>query len=85
MSFFKKYNGTMNKRLAQLEKLIWALIYGGLLSVVVGYFMQRDGEASGQWLMGVGTVVAVVGVILIVVRSRLHEGPDAAQTKIRER
>ncbi len=85
MSFFKKYNGTMNKRLAQLEKLIWTLIYGGLLSVLVGYFMQREGEASGQWLMGAGAAVAVVGVILIMVRSRLHEGPDAAQTKARGR
>ena len=39
MSFFKKYNGTMNKRLARLEKLIWTLIYGGLLSALQGYFM----------------------------------------------
>lgn len=78
MSFFKKYNGTMNKRLARLEKLIWVLIYGGLLSALVGWFMLDGGDADGQWLMFVGGAVAAVGVVLIVVRSRLREGPDAA-------
>ena len=79
MSFFKKYNGTMNKRLARLENMIWVLIYGGLLSALVGFFMQRDGDDNGgDWLMWAGVVVAVVGFILIVVRSRLKEEP--AQT-----
>jgi vacuolar-type H+-ATPase subunit I/STV1 len=75
MSFFKKYNGTMNKRLARLEKLIWVLIYGGLLSALVGWFMQAGGDAEGGWLVLVGAIAAVLGVILIVVRSRLSEGP----------
>lgn len=81
MSFFKKYNGTMNRRLARLETLIWTLIYGGLLSTLVGYFMQRDGDADGPWLMGVGGVVAAVGVVLIFVRSRLREGPHDSGAK----
>ncbi|MCZ4314910.1 hypothetical protein O4H66_16010 [Comamonadaceae bacterium G21597-S1] len=81
MSFFKKYNGTMNKRLARLEKLIWTLIYGGLLSALVGYFMQRDGDDAGAWLTSVGIGVAVLGVILIFVRSRLREGPAASDAK----
>lgn len=74
MSFFKKYNGTMNKRLARLETLIWILIYGGLLSALVGYFMQSDGD-DGRWLLVCGALAAVVGVVLIFVRSRLHEDP----------
>lgn len=76
MSFFKKYNGTMNKRLARLETLIWTLVYGGLLSALVGFFMLRDGDGGdGQWLLAGGAVAAVVGVVLIFVRSRLHEDP----------
>lgn len=78
MSFFKKYNGTMNKRLARLEKLIWVLIYGGLLSGLVGWFMLDGGAADGQWLIGAGGIGVVIGVVLIVVRSRLKEGPQDA-------
>jgi len=86
MSFFKKYNGTMNKRLARLESMIWVLIYGGLLSAVVGFFMQRDGDNNGgEWLMLAGAVVAVVGFILIVVRARLKEDPAPTDTAARGR
>ena len=73
MSFFKKYNGTTNLRLARLETLIWTLIYGGLLTLIVGAFMGRGEEGSGVGLMVLGTLVAVVGVALIYVRSRLRE------------
>jgi vacuolar-type H+-ATPase subunit I/STV1 len=78
MSFFKQYDGTMNKRLARLETLIWTLIYGGLLSALVGWFMQDGGDADGYWLMVAGAIVALVGFILILVRARMNEGPDAA-------
>ncbi len=73
MSFFKKYNGTTHKGLARLETLIWTLIYGGLLGAVIGLFMQRGGDAGGELLMIGGGIVAAIGVVLIVVRSRLHE------------
>lgn len=73
MSFFKKYNGTTNLRLARLETLIWTLIYGGLLTLIVGAFMGRGEEGSGVGLMVLGAIVAVVGVVLIYVRSRLRE------------
>lgn len=79
MSFFKKYNGTVNTRLARLEKVIWLLIYGGLLSALVGYFMQRGGDQEGQWLMAVGGGAALLGLILIVVRSRLGDGAGTGQ------
>ena len=81
MSFFKKYNGTMNKRLARLETLIWTLIYGGLLSALVGYFMQRDGVVAGTWLIGGGGGVAVLGVILVFVRSQMREEPAEPDAK----
>ncbi len=85
MSFFKKYNGTMNKRLARLETLIWTLIYGGLLSGLVGLFMIRAGDEQGHWLT-IGAVGAVVlGLVLIFVRSRCNEGPDPAPVAPRAR
>ena len=73
MSFFKKYNGTTNLRLARLETLIWTLIYGGLLALIVGAFMGRGEEGSGVGFMVLGAILAVVGVVLIYVRSRLRE------------
>jgi len=73
MSFFKKYNGTTNLRLARLETLIWTLIYGGLLALIVGAFMNRGEAGSGSVVMVTGVLVAVVGAVLIYVRSRLRE------------
>ena len=73
MSFFKKYNGTTNKGLARLETVIWALIYGGLLAVVVGYFMGRVADDDGDILMVFGGIITFIGLVLVVVRSRLRE------------
>ena len=75
MTFFKKYSGTANTQLVRLERLVWTLIYAGLLAVVLGGFMaQRDDASAHWWLIG-GAIVAAIGVVLIYVRSRLHEGP----------
>jgi hypothetical protein len=73
MSFFKKYNGTTNLRLARLETLIWTLIYGGLLTLVVGLFMGRREEGQGTDLVFIGIAVALVGAVLVYVRSRMRE------------
>ena len=73
MSFFKKYNGTAHVGLMRLETIIWVLIYGGLLTVVVGFFMSRREEGSGFAMVIAGAIVAAMGVVLIYVRSRLHE------------
>ncbi|MBO9647208.1 MAG: hypothetical protein J7605_01760 [Variovorax sp.] len=62
---------TATKPHATLEKWIWILIYGGLLTLILGIATGRENEALG-WAMGVpGAVVAAVGVVLIYVRSRL--------------
>ena len=73
MSFFKKYNGTTNKGLARLETLIWTLIYGGLLAAVVGFFMGRLADDDGDILMVLGGIVTFIGLVLVVVRSRMRE------------
>jgi predicted membrane channel-forming protein YqfA (hemolysin III family) len=61
--------------LARLQKVVWILIYGGLLTLVLGLFTQRTDEAVGWTLLVIGGVLAAFGVVLIWVRSRLK--PDA--------
>ena len=58
--------------LQRLHKIIWALIYGGLLTLVLGIATARTDEATGWVLMVGGGVVAAVGVVLIAVRARLQ-------------
>ncbi|RST56422.1 hypothetical protein [Variovorax sp. MHTC-1] len=58
---------------ATLEKWIWILIYGGLFMLVLGIATGRT-DATLGWAMAVpGVVVALVGVVLIYVRSRLKD------------
>jgi len=53
------------------EKLVWILIYGGLLAAGLGIALQQGGNAALGWtLVTGGGVVAAVGVVLIWVRSR---------------
>ena len=59
------------KPYARLEAWIWALIYGGLLLLVLGLATGRESAAVGWSLAVPGAVVAAVGVVLIYVRSRL--------------
>jgi hypothetical protein len=74
MSFFKPYNGTTNLRLKRLEKLIWTLIYGGLLAIVLNYFLDQQNPQNSLPLYQFGGLAVVAGVVLIFVRARLHEG-----------
>jgi len=62
---------------AFIEKLIWILIFGGLLIGSLGLFVARqdpsDSNLLGGTLMGVGVAAAVAGAVLIVVRSRMEK------------
>lgn len=66
---------TAPQTLQRMHQLIWALIYGGLLTLVLGLATARADEVLGWTLSAVGGVLAAVGVVLIGVRSRLK--PDA--------
>lgn len=61
-----------------LEKLIWILIYGGLLSVGLGLAVQRTDAALGWGIVTAGGVTAAVGAVLIFVRSRM-KSPGKAE------
>lgn len=61
---------------SRLETLVWVLIYGGLLVLVLGLAVMRH-EAMLGWLLAVGGgAVALVGAVLILVRSRRPEDPS---------
>ena len=73
MGFFKPSDTPVsNKSVARLQSLIWILIYGGLLSLVLGLAVERDDEATGWPLVLGGGIVAAVGFVLIYVRSRIN-------------
>lgn len=57
--------------LQRMHKLIWVLIYGGLLALVLGIATARTDDALGWTLIVGGGVLAAVGVVLIPVRARL--------------
>lgn len=73
MTFFKKYSGSTDVRMVRMERLIWTLIYGGLIAVVLGYFLEKSQEQNGSELLAGGGMAVAAGVILIWVRSRMHE------------
>ena len=53
-----------------LEKLVWLLIYGGLLTLCLAVFLLRSGPTLGWVLMLLGGVAVLLGVIGVWVRSR---------------
>ncbi len=55
----------------RVESLIWPLIYGGLIAMCLGWFLSPVRGPWGELLTTGGLVAAAVGVILIVVRSRM--------------
>lgn len=54
----------------RLEALAWVLIYGGLLSLCLGLFVQRASAPLGAALLAAGGLATLAGVLLIWLRSR---------------
>jgi F0F1-type ATP synthase assembly protein I len=54
----------------RLETLAWVLIYGGLLVLCLGLFVDRTGSTLGWTLQVGGALGALAGVVLIWLRSR---------------
>jgi hypothetical protein len=73
MAFFKKYNGTTNARLLRMERVIWLLIYGGLLTLVLAYFAGETQGLDVTVLNVIGGAALAAGVVMVFVRSRLRE------------
>jgi formate hydrogenlyase subunit 3/multisubunit Na+/H+ antiporter MnhD subunit len=72
VGFFKpSASATSNKAAARLHALIWVLIYGGLLTLVLGLSVAPIDDETAWSLIAGGGVVAAVGVVLIFVRSKM--------------
>jgi len=61
---------------AMLDKLIWTLIYGGMIAVALGVSVQRRDGAIGWALVIAGVALSTVGAACVVVRSRMKDSPD---------
>ena len=58
-------------KLKRLQALIWVFIYGGLLTLVLGLSVERNDESLGFVMALGGGGLALLGAVLIYVRSRL--------------
>jgi len=54
-----------------IDKLIWTLIYGGLLGVGLGVSIQRSDDALGWTIVAAGGIATALGAVLVFVRSRM--------------
>ena len=59
------------KTLLRIERLVWILVYSGLLALVFGLVILPVDPAAAWSLIVLGGCVAAAGVVLIWVRSRL--------------
>jgi len=55
---------------AAMEKLVWVLIYSGLLLICLGVFLMRGDTIVGWVVVVAGALDAAAGAVLIWVRSR---------------
>ncbi len=66
----------MKRANARFDKLVWSLVFGGLLVTGPGLALQRAGESWGWLVIAVGAAAAATGIVLVWVRSRL---PDPSE------
>ena len=72
MGFYKPgANHPTDPSVARLHNVIWTLIFGGLLTLVLGIFVGKADNAIGWIIVAAGSVMAAVGCVLIYVRSRI--------------
>jgi hypothetical protein len=55
----------------RIETLTWVLIYGGLIGLIVGWFLGPRQGPWGEVLMSAGAVATAVGVVMIFLRARM--------------
>jgi hypothetical protein len=68
---------------ARIEIITWVLIFGGLAGASLGLFVSRqpDGVALGGLFIIGGLVAVALGIVLIVVRSRMPAPPVAPKAR----
>ena len=72
MGFYKPgANHPTDPKMARLHKIIWTLIFGGLLTIILGIFVGKTDDAVGWLMMAAGGLLTAVGAVLIYVRSTM--------------
>jgi xanthine/uracil permease len=72
MGFYKPgANHPLEPKTARLHKIIWALIFGGLLTLILGIFVERLDDSFGWTMVVTGGVLTAIGAVLIYVRSTM--------------
>ena len=72
MGYFERSVRTgSNKTVQRLESLTWTLIYGGLLTLILGWWVVSTDEDIGWLLLVGGGLAAAIGFVLIYVRSKI--------------
>ena len=72
MGFYKPgANHVQDPKMARLHKIIWTLIFGGLITIILGIFVERAGDSIGWMMVAAGGVLTAIGVVLIYVRSTM--------------
>jgi hypothetical protein len=66
----------LKRNLMRIDKLVWTLVFGGLLVLGPGVALQRAGESWGWLVIVAGALAVAVGIVLIWVRSRI---PDPSE------
>jgi len=66
----------LKRNLMRIDKLVWTLVFGGLLVLGPGVALQRAGESWGWLVIVAGALAVAVGIVLIWVRSRM---PDPSE------
>ena len=76
MGFYKPgANHTTDPAMAKLHKIIWSLIFVGLLTIILGVFVGKTDDTIGWIMVVAGGVLATVGAVLIYVRSTITSKP----------
>ena len=55
---------------ATLDKLIWPAIFVGILCAGFGWSLPGDASTIGWTVISIGAVLVLVGLVMIVLRSR---------------
>jgi hypothetical protein len=58
----------------RIQNLVWVCIYGGLLCIVLTLFLGDADAGTATTLRVFGGIAVAVGVVLILVRSRMTAG-----------
>ena len=72
MGFYKPgANHTADPKMARLHKAIWALIFGGLLTIILGIFVGKADDSVGWTMVAAGGLMTGAGAVLIYIRSKI--------------